>query len=267
MGYPFLKAGTVYLSGLRAARTNAIAKGDGDILAAVDSMLSLIDPPSATNDGATPKETRTMKTLMIDGISCQVGDGNDGEIIQRHIKTLSDSNVSLTSQLGTATAQVTTLTAARDEAVAKSTTEISTRDAKIVTLEKQVKDSVLTPQALDKLVLDRKVVSDKARAVMADKASTIVVDGKTDDEIRGQVVSAKLGDAAKGWTPEQVKISFDTLTAGIDVSKVADTRGGFIDAARAFSAPSPTMTTDTEAVYDARDKRLENAWKTPAANA
>jgi hypothetical protein len=263
--YPFLKSGTVYLSGLRAARTNAIAKNDGDILAAVDSMLSMIEQPTATVDGAKTTE-RQMRTLQLDGITIEVGDGNATEVIQKHVGGLRDTAADLTNKLAQATAQITTLTKDRDDAVAKSTTEISTRDAKIATLEKQVKDAELTPAKLDQLVTDRKAVCDRAIAVMADKASALVLDGKTDGEIRAQVVLAKLGDVAKGWNDDQFKTSFDTLTAGIDLNAVRH-HSGLNDTARAFSSPVNNATATADKAYEDRNKRLGDAWKGDAGRA
>jgi len=265
--FPFFNDGTVYMSDLLAAQTSATALGDADILAAINAVLSFIDRSHTVDDhskGRSPEGSKAMKTMVIDGITVQVGDGNDGEIIQRHIRTLSDSVTDLTGRLTTATTTHNTVVAAKDGEIAKLTTDLATASTKVTTLESQLKDAVVTPAKLDALVADRKVVADKARFVMGDKASTLVIDGKTDDEIRSQVVTAKLGDAAKGWSADQVKVSFDTLTAGIDLTKLTTTdgRGGVLDTARAFSAPTVQQNDAVDKALNDRDQRLQNAWKT-----
>lgn len=268
--YPILRNGSVHLGSLRAAKTNAIVKGDGDILAAVDNLLALLDPPQAPakEAAAIQKDTKVMKTMQIDDITVEVGDGNASEVIAKHIKRLTDASADLSGKLAAAAATHATVITTKDGEVAKLTTDLAAANAKVTTLEKQLADSAVTPQKLDALVADRKVVADKAKVAMGDKASTLVVDGKSDHEIRAQVVNAKLGDAAKGWTEDQVKISFDTLTAGIDLAKLqndlsAHRPGGFVDQARGFSAPA----LQAEDAADKRDKRLTEAWKGPTANA
>lgn len=267
--YPLMKDGTVYLSSLRACKTDAIAKSDGDVLAAVDTLLSHSNSstqPTIEDGGA--KETKTManKTIIIDGISVEVGDGPHAGVIERHIKTLSDSVAKLTTDLSSATATHAQAITAKDGEIAKLTTDLSTATVKVTTLEKQVADAVLTPAKLDALVADRAVVQGKARVVMGDKASTLIVDGKTDSEIRRQVVDAQLGALAKGWSDDQVKTSFDTLTKDVDLSKLAahDAQfipGGVNDQRLAFSMPPAGGATMIDAALDARDARLQNAWK------
>ena len=44
----------------------------------------------------------------------------------------------------------------------------------------------------------------------------VVIDGKSDADIRRQVVNAKLGDVAKEWTDDMVTASFNTLTTATD---------------------------------------------------
>ena len=82
-----------------------------------------------------------------------------------------------------------------------------------------------------------------------------------------QVVHSKLGDAAKAWNADQIKISFDTITAGTKPVDVATS--GVIDTARAFSAPSANSGTARAAadkVIADRDLRLTQAWQNPRPN-
>jgi hypothetical protein len=118
---------------------------------------------------------------------------------------------------------------ATGDELAKVTTESATKDAKIATLEKQLKDAELTPAKLDELVKDRHATIDKAKAILP----SVVVEGKTLDEIMAQAVTSKLGDQAAKWDVGQIKVSFDTLTAGVQVT----TDRGVDRTARAFSTP------------------------------
>jgi hypothetical protein len=261
--YPVMKDGFVFLDSLRACKTDAVAKGEGDVLAALDNLLSQAEISSPAVKDGTPKEIK-MKTIVIDGITVEVGDGPHADVIQRHIKSLGDANVKLTSDISALTATHDASIKLKDGEIAKLTTGLTEATTKVATLETQVKDAVLTPAKLDALVADRQVIAQKAKAVIGDK---LVIDGKTDGEIRRQVVDAKLADAAKGWTDDQVKISFDTLTAGIDLTKIADnsnSRPGGLDAMRNVIADGGGSHSQTkDAAIAARDARLSEAWKGP----
>jgi len=87
-------------------------------------------------------------------------------------------------------------------------TKVSTKDAEIVTLKKSVTDAT-NPAFIDAAVKARAVVVDSAKKIFA----AVVVDGKTDAEIKRQVVDSKLGDVAKGWNDEQITASFAALSA------------------------------------------------------
>lgn len=254
-GYPFGKQGTVYVSALRHNKADAAIAGDTDMVRACDALLKLVD-----THGAKPpierKTTMTDKTIMVDGISVITNDVGS-QVIEKHIKQLGDSVSSLNKQMTDAAAKHTAELATRDTQIATLTTDGATKDAKIATLETQLKDGAMTPAKLDALVLERKGVADKAIAILGDKAS---VAGKTNTEIMKQVVDAKLGDKAKDWNEVQIAASFEALTADVKTTGVTDT-------ARAFSTPPVQQVQDSAARYDARDKRLSDAWKgeAPAA--
>lgn len=87
----------------------------------------------------------------------------------------------------------------KDKAITDAQTALSDANAKlaneqgkVTALESQLADAkkALEPAALDKLVADRGALIAQAKAVKSD----IVTDGKTDAEIRREVVAAKLGD-------------------------------------------------------------------------
>ncbi|NBC37354.1 DUF2213 domain-containing protein [Novosphingobium sp. FSY-8] len=78
------------------------------------------------------------------------------------------------------------------KALTDAKAELAARDGKIAALETQLADAkaATAPAAIDKLVADRSALIAQAKAVVP----TIVTDGKTAEEIRRAVVSAKLGD-------------------------------------------------------------------------
>lgn len=268
--YPIAKGGTVYVEALRAAATDSIVKGDGDIAAAVRTLLTVVDaqePTALTGDGAPKQEKRTMKTMVIDGITVEVGDGNATEVIQRHIRSLEDKNAKLTTDLATATADHAKVVADKDGQIAKLTTDLTTATTQVATLETKVKDAEISPAKLDAMVADRRVMIDRAKVVFP----AVVIDGKTDGEIRKQVVGHKLGDKSKDWNDEQIKISFDTLTSDVKAPASTGTMhqpGGIADQARVLgSHQTSDAQTQREQAWAERNKRTADAWKTPSSTA
>jgi hypothetical protein len=180
------------------------------------------------------KETTDMKTMIVDGITCEMSD-TAIEVVRRTLDKLTTDAAAAAKKFGESEADYQKRIASSDAAVAKLTTEAATKDAEIVTL---------------------KALFDK-----------VVVDGKSVDDIMKQVVDAKLGDAAKGWNADQIKVSFDTMAAGVTVDQ-QHAVDGVTRTARAFSVP---LTGDAlqkkEAMYDKADKDLSQAWKTAGAAA
>lgn len=255
-GYPFGKDGFVYAKALRHSMVDAAVKGDSDVVSACTTLLAMIDKvhPGSQQTHTEKGTTKMSKTIVVDGITVETNDVG-AQIIERHIKTLSDSAATLQKQLADLQAKYDADVKAKNEEIAKITTDKATAEAKVTTLESQIKDSAMTPAKLDQLVKDRSEIIGKAKSVLGDK---LVIDGKTDGEIRRQVVDAKLGDAAKGWDDNQVKASFDTLTANVKASDSID------QVRQAFSAPSShgSQTNDAAvSAYDKRNERLRDAWK------
>lgn len=188
------------------------AKSDGgNEFAACDALPHLIDHL---------KGKRSMNFIMLDGLKVDLDDG--------------DAVKALVTKLQT---QVTDATTAKDSAEAKVatlTTEKATLDAKIVTLEQQVKDSAITPAKLRDAA---KVYADAAAKAKA--LGVTVTDEMGEADIQKAVVTAKLGDAAKDWTPEMVSVSFATMTADTKIEPKHDP----------IHAPK-AMTTDNASVRD-----------------
>jgi hypothetical protein len=205
-------------------------------------------------------ETMTLKTMIVDGITVEMTD-TAIQVVQRALDAASNNLKNLQQKKETDDKAAKDALDAANGQVAKLTTDLATANAKVTTLETQLKDAEMTPAKLDAMVKDRAIVIDKAKAMLP----TVVVDGKTLDEVMKQVVDAKLGDAAKDWKPEQVKVSFDTLTAGVKITPVND---GVQRTAHAFTAQGGHQVNDArEKSYDAYDKRVTEAWKQPVGSA
>lgn len=215
------------------------------------------------DSGATEDETMPdpLKKIVVDGISCEMTD-TAAAIVEKFMRQSDAAVADLKKQLQESTAALTKAQTDHATAITTATKTIETKDAELVTVKKQLEDAKLTPAKLDAMVKDRELISSKARAVLGDK---LVTDGKTDAEIMRQVVDAKVGDAAKGWSEDAVKASFATLTADIEASAVHDT-------ARAFSAgnghrPGPASQQTKDKAYTTYDTDLSNRWKGDAINA
>lgn len=211
--------------------------------------------------------TAVLKMIMVDGINCQMTD-TAAEIVNRYIAQLTqkfnDSTAQITKVTGDAAAQAT-----KDATtITTLTTQMATKDAEIVTLKKLVEDAKVTPAMLDGYVKEIVSVSALAKHVMGDKASTLVLAGKTADEVRKQVVDARVGAVAKDWDAATVKISFDTMTAGLDPAKLStgDNRSPILDTS-AFLQPHIGTTDAQETVREKAHAdytaTLKDAWMQP----
>lgn len=228
--------------------------------------------PSLTiGDDNKQESTMNLKTVMVDGIECQMTD-TAAALVARTIQTLRDQIENLEKKKKDDNEDKDKDKKDSAVKITELTTAAATRDAEIVTLKKQLADAKLTPAALDALVKDRQSVVDKARKVLGDK---LVIDGATIEAMRKQVVDAKLGAAAQGWNDEQIKASFDTLTAG-----VAGNGGSTVsDAVRVFAgrtSPGWAQPQQSAPVFDSSNPQhirdaayamsvfdMETAWMNP----
>jgi len=200
---------------------------------------------------------KAMEKLIVDGVTIELEDALTAGVIRKAVKDLETRVSSLSAKL--AEEEEAKKTAATDSAAntTKLQAEIVTKDAEIAKLKQQIADAAMTPQRLDALVKDRAEVVAKAKALIGD---TLVVDGKTEAEIRKAVVDAKMGDTAKSYNDDMVKVAFDTLTSGIklDGTAPAPSNGASQQMAHAFKQDTRT----TAQHYDAYDKKLSERWKT-----
>lgn len=201
------------------------------------------------------------KTITVDGLPVTVLDDQSAMIVDKHVKALSSQVTDLTSKLTVAQTTLDAANKAKGDGEVKHATELKTKDAEIETLKKQVSDAAMTPVKLDQLVKDRQASVDRARAVMP----SVIVDGKTDSEIRRQVVDAVMGDAANGWNDEQVSVSFSTITKDAKpvVASNAFVGTDTLASTMATSRPNGGLSV-ADAAYAERNKLLQDAWKQPA---
>lgn len=256
---PIGKGGTIYTRAIIAGKETADRAGESRLSETLANLLKAIEakPHQPTQENPIMAD----KTIVVDGISVTMGD-QTAAIVERAMKSLGDTITSLNKKVETMTADATK--AATDHAAALSDAQKNLAEAqtKVTTLEKQVADAKITPAKLDELVKDRAGVVGKAKAVL----DTVVVDGKTDHEIRKQVVAHVMGDAAKDWNEDQVRISFDTLTKEIDTSKIVDGNGADPYRAAVIDGKNQNQPTTAKLLND-RDERLKNAWKGAGATA
>jgi len=147
----------------------------------------------------------------------------------------------------TAEAVVRNIMTARDKAIADLAAAVLARDTltgEKAVLEQKLKDAEVTPAKLQVLADARaKVIADAKRI-----APTIVVDGKTDAEIRRLAVIAKIGDSAASLSDAAIEGAFIALVPVGDAAQ-DDIRNVVLDGA--------INTTDARAAYvAAREKRL-----------
>jgi uncharacterized protein len=92
--------------------------------------------------------------------------------------------------------------------LATATTALEAKDGEIVGLKAKLADAEITPEKLQALADARAQVIGKAKSL----APALVVDGKTDAEIRKAAVTAKLGDAAASMSDAAIEGAFAALT-------------------------------------------------------
>ncbi len=109
----------------------------------------------------------------------------------------------LNAKLADATTRATTA----ETNVATATTTLAAKDAEIATLNQKLADAALTPAKLRDAAKAYAGVCGKAKAL----GVTFAEDADS-DVIMKAVVDAKMGDAAKDWTVDQIAASFAVLT-------------------------------------------------------
>ena len=196
---------------------------------------------------------KTLKSVLIDGVPVEMTD-LAAQMHDREMKKLSDALTAEKAARDKADTSLSSVQKELSDAQTSAKTSIDAKDAEIATLKKQLEDATLTPDKIDKLVTDRASVVAKAKILIGDK---LVAENKTIQQIQRQVVDEKMGDTAKNWNEDQIASSFNTLAASVKEGDVQDSL------ADAISYREPGNAGDKRnAAYDARAKRMTDAWKT-----
>lgn len=251
--YPFIKDGKVYRSALESIKVQAATSQESSIVTAADELLQLIDTTDKRRK-AMSEDKQT--TITVDGVQVSMSD-IAASVVLRRVKGLESEASDLHSKLAAAAAKAKADAEATEEEFKKNKKKMEEDAATIVTLKSQLDAAKLTPLKLDELVKDRSETISRGRVLLGDK---LVIDGKTDAEMRKQVVETKLGDSAKGFTDDQIKASFVALTADIKPEQLTTAA----DQMRQTFNGRPQVVADAGArdkAYDGYDKSIENAWK------
>jgi len=206
--------------------------------------------------GDRQETTMTTRTIMVDGISVTLED-KDAQIVEKQLTKLTADLATAQAALATAQTAATNDAAAHANAIATIKTESTNKDAEIATVKAQLADAKLTPQKLDKLVADRVATVQRAQKIIGD---ALVVEGKTDADMRKQVVLSKLGDTAKDWNDDMITASFNTLS-------VADTgnangSNGLNHVVQVIANSDSSVGNDVAKSYRTYETDLQNRWKT-----
>ncbi len=191
---------------------------------------------------------KSMRTILVDGLPVNIEDAASAEAV-------------ITKLVADRDAAVTDCRAAQAQ-VAERDTTIAARDTTIAGLETQLAAATLTPAAL----------RDAARTYAVTRANAALLGATVTDEmdepaLRAAAVSARLGDKAATYTPEQHAVAFDTMVAALGdkaatpetlATDAAPTGAPVVDALRATIISAPVSAGDAEQSYrDARQARLD----------
>lgn len=208
-------------------------------------------------------------TLTVDGVSCTM-DEQTAQIVQRAQDAAKQALADATAKIAQLMADAK-LTAEEMEALRKKKKEeLESKDAEIAALNKKLSDSVMTPDKIAALVKDRAETFGKAKTILGDKAPANL-DTLDTAEVKKIVVLSQLGDVAKDWDANALNVAFTTLAKDVKAAAPAAGAAQTVDGGAvqqlqlAFNKPAPVN--DATKAYDERNKRLQDAWKTPRKSA
>lgn len=169
-----------------------------------------------------------MKTITVDGMPIEVND--QAEAVIRKLEGQLDAIDGAKGQA--------------DADVARLTTELSTKDAELVTAKAQLDAAKLSPQQLRDAAKVYQATVDKAKVL-----GVKVADDMDEAAIVRAVVTARVGDACKEWNDLQFAASFASLA--VDAKP--------IDPMRQALSNGSVVISDTSSIRDgARASRYAN---------
>lgn len=203
------------------------------------SELRIIDESPAARQ---PEGNPMPKIVLVDGLPVDVANADVAETLATRLVAARDTANS---------ALEASQAALRDEQA--KTAELT---AKVATLTDELGKSKLTPAAL------RDAAASYSRTINRAKALGVTVTDEMDESaIHAAAVSAKLGDAAKGYTAEQNAVAFAALAATVTDAAPADSdplRAALRDAGPANIADAKG---EADKARTARLARYETAYK------
>lgn len=204
-----------------------------------DGAISWGAAPITVADERNPHMPDNLRNVMVDGLSVSTTDQG-----AQAIEKLTKDRDAVAAKLSDAETSHKAAIAAKDE-------EIGTLKADL----KKAQDAAIKPADLDKMVADRAALVATVKAV----DGKIVVDGKTDAELRKAAVAAKLGD-------EMVKDASDAEISGMfkAIAKDAKPADPFKSVLSDGVAPQGDMRAQADAARNARNQELRDGWKKPA---
>jgi cation transport regulator ChaB len=201
-------------------------------------------------DSHERRKPMTERTLNLDGVNIALED-KDGQILERHLKTLNDSTADLRKLLTDAQAEKVSL----DAKVAELTKSVGLKDGEIEALKQKLEDNKITPQKVDEEINIRMDVVDRATSFFSD--TKYVWKGKSNEQIRRDVVAARMGDQrAKAMDDPRVEGAF------LSITDQPGEQDGFRRMADSFSGrPANGGYNDkAAAAYDKRNEELSTRW-------
>ena len=198
-----------------------------------------------------------MFKILVDGQTIEFHDELAGKHVQSHISSLQKHLADAFEKIKKGEAEEVE----EEEKKKRMETDSAAMKGEIAALKKQLEDAnvKLSGGALDAIVKERTDLLLKADAVMDGKAD---FSGKEPVEIRRIVVAAKLGDAAKTLTDDEVVGAFKALTANIKprsgTERLADNLS-LLSLGGGGNQNNPQALRD--AAYAEHVEKLTNAWK------
>lgn len=204
----------------------------------------------------------TLKSVTVDGLTVEMTD-IAAQQVNKTIAALDARVSTLDKELKDAREALAKAQGESGAKIAELTTTVTTKDAEIATLKKKVDDSVLTPAQLDAKVTERVSAVTAARKVLGDK---LVIDGKTIEQIRRQVVDSYMGADAKDWDDAAVAASFAAICKAPGGGQPQNGGGQQFDRMAAALSDNSTISDGREKAYADYEKGLQESWrKKPAA--
>ena len=207
--------------------------------------------------GDKQETTMATRTITVDSLPVTLED-RDAQIVERALAKFATDLAAAQTALATAQTTAQNDVAKVTTEVANAKAEVQTKDAEITTLKAQLVDAKLSPQKLDKLVSDRVQTVQRAKAIIGD---ALLVEGKTDADMRKQVVLAKLGDVAKDWNDDMINASFNTL------SVATGDNGNGLNHVALVLANNDTGSDPRAKAYNDYNNDLSNRWKNAGGRA